>query len=1083
MAIFQPTNIIPSTFSGLTNSVVDVNNEVNISWQVNGNSPMTRYKIDIFQNNAASTPVYSGAITTLQQPFYPVDNKGNPQIFTPSFPSGQTWSSMTNGAMVNGQTYKFKITQYWDSGSVEQYSDSVFITRTTPTLSVSIQGNDQIDAIFETFVATYTQAQNDAINWVRWQLYSVATETGAEVLLEDTGVVNTNVLSFFYDGFLPQEENLDYKIVCTIQTASGAIISVSKQYAVMYSYQESGDNSLSLCCKNDGSVLLSFREALDIPGKPQSSGGASPTVDQAKQRLNLPTGTSVLWDTVNDEPMSFESPLTVGIKTDVDLTVGTYITDLQTTETHSATAYANDVNISSIANGNLPTNNAWRSVTYGNGMYIALAYQTNQIASSPDGINWTSGTLPTQSSSLSYLTVKHCGNYFFALGYTEFCVKSDTDTVWTKKTGYGIDGLITDVAYGNGTYVMVSPAGGIYYSTDGTQTWQKSTATQTESFAPAYIIFHDGYFYVSTGRGKIRYSPTAQSNTWTNLTISSVTIDTNGSYKLFSAQNKLFLYNSATALSYYARNPQIGSDWQSFSYTINTVAYGNDCYTDIKTDGKIYQSMDGVSWEQKGQLSTPYWGALTYGENNTFVTTSGTSYNTAKASAAIKHSFLLLSALTNIPFTQGEITAIRDVSIDPSTANVPYLEISTNKDGYSFVVEYYSLTAEQKDIFVDFEITYKGNAPYSIYPEITMLGINNFSVSLVQSQSYQNPSRYAVRIVNSATTDSIESGVLPLYIESGVASIIVLANEASVYITVLGKNNFVLYWETQANTIGVGGVSEIQVYGTQSVDWVYVASGNISLTDIQNLDYKPQWTDSTEMLANFRYDMQGGTVSSPSSFNAIYKLTNGQMERLYNLPLLYNKMKDYSVVRDNTYQYRLYFVNEQNAYMNETNSEEISVKTNKFFLYETQEDNENANLFHVLNTWVFGNNINGGTYSNNNTPSWQQNFTRYPLKQPNSQLYQSGTLTALLSNVKDCVYADTAEQMQRLSNLSASLNTFFLKDTKGNLFMVGIGGAITQTINTKSGVQEVTISIPWKEIGDTSDVSIISVPTDEGWTE
>lgn len=38
-------------------------------------------------------------------------------------------------------------------------------------------------------------------------------------------------------------------------------------------------------------------------------------------------------------------------------------------------------------------------------------------------------------------------------------------------------------------------------------------------------------------------------------------------------------------------------------------------------------------------------------------------------------------------------------------------------------------------------------------------------------------------------------------------------------------------------------------------------------------------------------------------------------------------------------------------------------------------------------------------------------------------------------------------------------------------------------MNIKSKVQEITISVPWEETGDASNVSIIQLPTDKGWKE
>lgn len=126
-----------------------------------------------------------------------------------------------------------------------------------------------------------------------------------------------------------------------------------------------------------------------------------------------------------------------------------------------------------------------------------------------------------------------------------------------------------------------------------------------------------------------------------------------------------------------------------------------------------------------------------------------------------------------------------------------------------------------------------------------------------------------------------------------------------------------------------------------------------------------------------------------------------------------------------------------------------------------------------------------GSLSNNNSPNWLTNFTPYRFRQPSSRLGQSGTLQALLSNYdkNENFYQDTVKMMDELKEASISQNTFFLKDMKGNLYMVGISGPITQTVNVKTQVQEVTISVPWEEIGDATNVAIIQLPTDEGWQQ
>jgi hypothetical protein len=42
----------------------------------------------------------------------------------------------------------------------------------------------------------------------------------------------------------------------------------------------------------------------------------------------------------------------------------------------------------------IPGSGTWRSVTYGEGLFVAVGSGTHPIKTSPDGISWTSRTFP-----------------------------------------------------------------------------------------------------------------------------------------------------------------------------------------------------------------------------------------------------------------------------------------------------------------------------------------------------------------------------------------------------------------------------------------------------------------------------------------------------------------------------------------------------------------------------------------------------------------------------------------------------------------------------------------------------------------
>ena len=105
MALFQPTNIYPSSLGELGNGTVDITKPLAVSWQVNGNSAMTAFSLTICKNDAASTQVYSTGKLTAGCPFYGTDYAGNTVLFTYTIPA----SALSGAGMVNGQQYKLLV--------------------------------------------------------------------------------------------------------------------------------------------------------------------------------------------------------------------------------------------------------------------------------------------------------------------------------------------------------------------------------------------------------------------------------------------------------------------------------------------------------------------------------------------------------------------------------------------------------------------------------------------------------------------------------------------------------------------------------------------------------------------------------------------------------------------------------------------------------------------------------------------------------------------------------------------------------------------------------------------------------------
>ena len=301
MALFQPTNITPSVLGELGNGTVDITQDLTVTWQVNGNSAMTAFEIVFYQNNAGSSQLYTTGKVTEGCPFYGTNYAGKVIPFSYTIPT----ASLTGAGMANGNTYKLVITQYWsDKDSVTQVSAAAFVTRAVPTLVIDNMP-ETLAAKNATFTATYTQAQGDALNWVRWQ---IADADHLDNPFYDTGnIYGTAQLQAQYDGFFRESS---YAVQCLVQTENGVNVSTGWQtFSVDYAAsslegavqvrQERGDRS---------ALLVSWSDVSYIPG--------SATGDYTIQDgiLDLPDDSSVVWDKVNGGPLSFDAPWSVFFK-------------------------------------------------------------------------------------------------------------------------------------------------------------------------------------------------------------------------------------------------------------------------------------------------------------------------------------------------------------------------------------------------------------------------------------------------------------------------------------------------------------------------------------------------------------------------------------------------------------------------------------------------------------------------------------------------------------------------------------------------------------------------------------------------
>jgi hypothetical protein len=229
--------------------------------------------------------------------------------------------------------------------------------------------------------------------------------------------------------------------------------------------------------------------------------------------------------------------------------------------------------------------NEWRSVTYGNGVFVAVSITGtgSRVMTSPDGITWTSRT---SAADNNWFSVTYGNGVFVAVSTTgtgNRVMTSPDGITWTSQTS-AADNFWSSVTYGNGLFVAVSGDGignRVMTSPDGIAWTSRTSAADNEWRSVTY----GGGLYVAvstTGTGN-RVMTSPDGIIWT------------------------------------ARTTPADNNWFS-------VTYGGGLYVAVSTSGtgnRVMTSPDGVTWTTRTSAADNDWRSVTYGGGQ-FVAVSDT---------------------------------------------------------------------------------------------------------------------------------------------------------------------------------------------------------------------------------------------------------------------------------------------------------------------------------------------------------------------------------------------------------------------------------------------------------------------------
>lgn len=1189
MAIFQPTNIIPSYF---TQGTVDVNDKMEISWQVNGNSAMIAFQIDFYKNDTASSFVSStGRIDSysfqnesgqvLSLPFYGIDRYGKVQFFTwKANKSWLEWSQERQTAkggnyevFANGGKYKFKITQWFYSGDsivsalasapissgcyfslpngayikfpsgfttlyederfyyninqqkgwyldenggfifvsfiysdnkptgssfdnkgtmtpggvdavgdfIIQNSPSAFSTKTKPTVSILQTNNlysesrpipSTLRISIAYFKAEYKQNEGDPIRWIRWQVAQVINGR-IGTILDDTGNIYTPTLTYNFNGFF---NNQHYAIRCIIESEGGQqaysnpindgwqIFNIAIENQIEYE----GDFTAKRL-PEENAVLLEW-DGIDAIPPTISPDSYQPTITQSTVTLlgnSQGTGEnySVLWDKIISTnkntkeyeagPMNFDAPWCAVWKGKIS----------------PSTLDLDYINSTSP---------------------VSLSSQESYIGEfSPDGKYWVQVVKLTDGSSNSYLEIFSIDNDAISfLG----CITNDGDIV----SEYSAFGTIGSIAFSpDGKYFTVGSKSTvhIYRFNDGELIIARRISIGNNTTISALALSPNNELVIGW---------TVPDNSACFLTA-----------YLLSTMERIYLRSMSGGIIYHIK----------FNYYGNILLVAGNFgaeYFFIKDNNFKYL---GVIFDEIGNTLKPVYGVAF-------------NHNVYTNIVVLQNN----SDFYQYEITENEIKFIQKLTAGKYTIKVNEWvnnSISFSKDGKNLLIGSQDtlmrfVVDSNENLKFDWYITPSDGALWS---DVRLVAFNEMqNIAIVCSKNsrgyverrcfnvyYNGEAAYPrgklfdiqennLTIVGNSNGLIISVKSVPfLQIKTpvGADTVAVAVSKNNINIFYYGSGELLSKY-AKAISYSQSKISSVAIFGgdtgaTTDNIAVFKGDGTNVLAYYNNYEFEPVWSSNDYTLlmhVSCNGNLEGGIGTTSGGGFRIYRQEVGTsiLTPIATLASTVTSIKDYGILSRKSYKYMLCAYDSNGVFMSTVEADNAISTYFKNYSLLVCDYVEASDEYHVRKQYLFQYDLKEGSIGNNNTPTINKNFTKYPTRSASTSNYKSGTLQGLIGviysvpalieqvenhknmlNPSTIDYYDSIDLEQELYDLSTSQYYLFIRDMKGRIRMVHTNSQISITTNIKQKQQSSSISFPWVEIGDASNVAIIQTPKDYGW--
>ncbi len=243
--------------------------------------------------------------------------------------------------------------------------------------------------------------------------------------------------------------------------------------------------------------------------------------------------------------------------------------------------YSSD-NGSSWDNGTSGTTREFYEIAYGDNTFVAVGQSGRHSYSSNNGTSWDNGTW----SDTDHVTgVEFGNNIFIGSSSTNLTKSTDNGANWNL-IGAGLK--VSDVAFGNSTFVACGAEGAIVTTSDNGSSWTTRTSGASTNYLYG-ITFGSNQFFSVGSSGKLIKSINNGSS-WS-------TVDSTVSNSLYS-----IVFGNSTFVAVGYRTVIVSTNnGSTFTlkenrYTFNDVTFGNGVFVAVGNDEIIYTSTDGDTW-------------------------------------------------------------------------------------------------------------------------------------------------------------------------------------------------------------------------------------------------------------------------------------------------------------------------------------------------------------------------------------------------------------------------------------------------------------------------------------------------------